>query len=177
MSGTIGYLDAWATWWDGQQVDPELGLGPLSVRWWGRLGKIAAFVGGGTVVLDLIGPDRLRQLPRAPRLGRVARTSSRVWRYAMITFWVNGAFVLLAGLGFMLFEVVLGMDARLLFGIVIGAVVLVWVLLLVIAGSSLLLALPRALAAVLDTDRPAQVVRYLALGLLVVGFHLDLLAS
>jgi hypothetical protein len=29
--------------------------------WWGRAGKIAAFLGGLTVVLDVIGPDRIRE--------------------------------------------------------------------------------------------------------------------
>jgi hypothetical protein len=52
VSATIGYVEAWARWFAGQEVDPGLRMGPLTILWWGRAGKIATFIAGATVVLD-----------------------------------------------------------------------------------------------------------------------------
>jgi hypothetical protein len=46
----------------GQKVDTQLRL--LPVLWWSRGGKVDSFLGGATLILDLIGPDRLRALVR-----------------------------------------------------------------------------------------------------------------
>jgi hypothetical protein len=61
MRVTIGYLEAWRLWFSGQQPPSDAVLWFMSLRWWARAGKLAAFVGGATVILDLIGPERLRQ--------------------------------------------------------------------------------------------------------------------
>ncbi|MFF0723077.1 hypothetical protein [Micromonospora sp. NPDC003816] len=51
----------------------------LSMVWWGRIGKILQFLGGLTVVFDLLGPERLRRWgdrlrePDAERLERVGK--------------------------------------------------------------------------------------------------------
>lgn len=46
-------------WLSGQSV-AGLDLWGLPVVWWARFGKLAQFTAGLTVVLDLIGPERLR---------------------------------------------------------------------------------------------------------------------
>lgn len=63
-SGQVGTvvgepLKLWARWFTGDQLGSERLWGwPLPA--WGRLGKVCQFVAGLTVVLDLIGSDRLR---------------------------------------------------------------------------------------------------------------------
>jgi hypothetical protein len=59
-SVTIGYFEAWRMWLAGQQVPGDATMWFMSVRWWGRLGKVLCLVAGGTVLLDIIGPQRLR---------------------------------------------------------------------------------------------------------------------
>src|SRR5262245_10686845 len=46
-------------WWNGQST-LHLHLWFMRILWWGRLGKALEFTAGLVVVLDLIGPDRLR---------------------------------------------------------------------------------------------------------------------
>jgi hypothetical protein len=64
---TIGYLEAWGRWFAGQEVDPQAEFGFMSVLWWGRVGKIATFIGGLTVILDILGPWCLRELSKRLR--------------------------------------------------------------------------------------------------------------
>lgn len=45
-------------WWE-HDLDGTTQLGPFSVRDWARIGKIAQFVAGFTVLLDVIGPNRI----------------------------------------------------------------------------------------------------------------------
>ncbi len=54
-------------WWQWlhptpDRLVPELWGFPL--LWWGRIGKCLQFVGGATLILDLIGPDNLRTFGR-----------------------------------------------------------------------------------------------------------------
>ena len=63
---TIGYLDAWSRWFDGQDIT-QLRLGFMTVLWWGRVGKIAAFLGGLTFILDLVGERRLRSAGKSTK--------------------------------------------------------------------------------------------------------------
>src|SRR5262245_55371768 len=59
-------LDLWSRWFSGEQLGQERFLGgPLLP--WGRLGKGLQFLAALTVVLDLIGPDRLRAVGRRLR--------------------------------------------------------------------------------------------------------------
>jgi hypothetical protein len=177
---TIGYLDAWRAWFSGQEVDPQARLWFMSVLWWGRAGKIAAFLGGATVILDLIGPDRLRSFPKHPRVRKVLevpRTPLRKSTHFVRDFLglpnIIGAILLLAlmwnlkvvptdALGWTVVVTILGL-----------AVVYVLALIFLRVTS----VAPGVLAAIFETDKPAQALRYAGLGLLFVGFHFDLLAS
>lgn len=51
--------DLWVRWWSGEKVDGAH-LWGLPVLAWARIGKGLQFAAGLTVVLDLVGPDRLR---------------------------------------------------------------------------------------------------------------------
>jgi hypothetical protein len=51
----------WSSWWAGRSTQNLYVLG-LSMLWWGRIGKYLQFLGGLTVVLDIVGPERLRSI-------------------------------------------------------------------------------------------------------------------
>lgn len=168
MSGSIGYLDAWRQWLDGQQPSPDLQLGFMSIRWWGRAGKIAAFFGGGTIILDLIGPDRLRAVARDR--GSLKRFGDQ---YLMVSAYAT---IFAAGLvtAYLGTWDILPSEPDLS-----GVVLFLGLGLMLGAGSLAAIAVigPGLMIRILDTERPAQVLRYFALAFLAVGFHFDLLAS
>jgi hypothetical protein len=171
---TIGYLDAWADWFSVGQVPGDLWMGPLTIRWWGRVGKIAAFIGGATVVLDLIGPDRLRGLGR--RNAEIVQESEDYFRsvrqrypkHRVLTIFVIGCAIYLAGI-FIASVLTPGFGNPLAFapGLMVAAI-----------GMTAVFRIgPRVLVWILDRREPAIALRYTAISLLVVGFHFDLLAS
>lgn len=62
----VSYFDAWGQWWHG-------GLGPKDVMWgvpifaWERIGKLMGFIGGMTVVLDIVGAPAVRSFGKRLR--------------------------------------------------------------------------------------------------------------
>lgn len=54
----LDYAEAWRRWFTGQQVNTHAMWG-LPILWWARIGKFIQFGAGLTVVLDLIGQERL----------------------------------------------------------------------------------------------------------------------
>jgi len=54
-------LELWQVWWAGQGVCPDLQFLGQSIRWWTRLGKLSQFMAGLTIVIDIIGPVRMRR--------------------------------------------------------------------------------------------------------------------
>ncbi|SMD16204.1 hypothetical protein [Lentzea albidocapillata] len=50
-----------AIWFSGKQTSGAT-LWGLSMVWWGRAGKLLQFMAGCVVILDLVGPDRLRAI-------------------------------------------------------------------------------------------------------------------
>ncbi|MFI9847808.1 hypothetical protein ACIHFD_63100 [Nonomuraea sp. NPDC051941] len=168
----ISYLEGWGMWLDGRST---LGndLFGVPMVWWGRGGKIATFAGGLTVVLDLIGAERLRAAGQAMRLRR-----QRVRRRSL--FGSEDLFNAIRGL------IMLGAFVALLFGhrikgswahaisflgaAVVCVVVYPLVFMAVQAGMA-------AIAATLDRPMPAHWIRVAAVATVVLGFHFDLLAS
>jgi hypothetical protein len=51
-------LHAWREWLAGHDIT-HLRVFGIEVRWWGRLGKMLEFLGGLTVVIDLLGRERM----------------------------------------------------------------------------------------------------------------------
>lgn len=49
---------AWAAWADGQSTQ-DLTIAGMTLLWWARVGKLAQFVAGTVVLLDIVGPDRI----------------------------------------------------------------------------------------------------------------------
>ncbi|GLY16365.1 hypothetical protein Kisp01_33800 [Kineosporia sp. NBRC 101677] len=56
---TTGYLEVVGDWLT-RDVSADTFLWPLVLGWWGRVGKVLQFVAGLTVLLDLVGPEKLR---------------------------------------------------------------------------------------------------------------------
>lgn len=59
----VDYFDAWARWFDGNEVK-NLTMGGIQILWWARIGKLMQFAAGLVIVLDLIGPERLAAAAR-----------------------------------------------------------------------------------------------------------------
>lgn len=56
---TLSIGEAWTLWFS-NQLSSDVTIWGVSLLWWGRLGKILQFVGGVTVVAEIIGPERIR---------------------------------------------------------------------------------------------------------------------
>ena len=52
-------MDVWNTWSAGKEVNKDLVIWCISIRWWGRIGKALQLIGAATLTLELIGPRRL----------------------------------------------------------------------------------------------------------------------
>ncbi|MEU7910833.1 hypothetical protein [Microbispora bryophytorum] len=168
MAG-IGYIEAWQLWLNGKST-AGYDLFGLPVLWWARAGKISAFLGGMTVVLDLIGPERLRVF--GERAAKSEPDNSKLLWILTVAAFVVGALVFywiprLVEWG------LLSDDRRLreltTVGGVFVAVILIggWYSRPVIRGFAWLLASPRF----------EPVLRWLAVAAVIIGFHFDLLAS
>lgn len=66
----VSYWEAWAQWWAGNKLE-TLTMWGVPMLWWARVGKLFQFAGGLVVVLDLVGPERLRKLSERTRQLRV----------------------------------------------------------------------------------------------------------
>ena len=149
----------------GCQGPAEALLWGFSIRGWGRAGKILAFLGGTTVILDLLGAHRLREWGNRIR-GGGSTTLSRTFDWLAILAMVLGS----------LWVVFLrdDLDESIY---VKGA----WswtaaTVLLLTANSGFLLDFLIYLA-VVTLDEDAKLVRMAAIALLVAGFQFDLLSS
>ncbi|MEK6441858.1 hypothetical protein [Pseudonocardia sp. T1-2H] len=212
MAGTITWWDAWRLWFSGQEVDTQLRLGPWSILWWGRVGKIASFLAGATVVLDLIGHERLRRIgetlpkpnparnlgyflvgenfelfdwrvtpdptarlykdgvPVPIKLSPRAKATSLV--LAILSVPVTLTVLVLLPTSWWI-DIILALPVYCVTFFVVGLIFSSVVATIVSIPAFLLLSVARTLA----SKTPGQALRYLALVLLVTGFHFDLLAS
>src|SRR5262249_25606678 len=56
----VSLWEAWSIWLSGSSVSDQI-LWGMRILWWGRLGKALGLLAGLTVLLEVIGPERLRQ--------------------------------------------------------------------------------------------------------------------
>jgi hypothetical protein len=170
---TISYLDAWSLWFSGQEVDPQLRMGPMTVLWWGRTGKLAAFIGGATVILDLMGPKRLR------RIGRRSAEELRVWNQSLRKDHERNPWSRRA-MGFTTASCIflIGLFAVSIFTLEGNVLPAVPYLAIGVIGLVAIYSIDSRLKVwILDRTEPGLILRYLASALLLIGFHFDLLAS
>lgn len=55
----VNLFDAWKAWIKCTSIQDSY-LWGIKIIWWGRLGKIAQFLGGMTILVDIIGTDRVK---------------------------------------------------------------------------------------------------------------------
>ncbi|SCG47499.1 hypothetical protein GA0070609_1934 [Micromonospora echinaurantiaca] len=199
-SGFGEFGAAWSVWWDGRSASQE----PLwghTVMWWARVGKLLQFAAGLVVLLDLVGPERLRSAGRrlsasyaeARRLAtamrpEIKRTLPAAVRSAMAQV------LLVANVGLAILVAAQWATVRqnpALLAPLAVSVVAFGVLLLIggpavqygvrmpFIGLFWLLAtlILAPIAAVLDNANPGHLLRWLGVGFFVAGFTLDLLGS
>ncbi|MEO3926925.1 hypothetical protein ABGB07_24080 [Micromonosporaceae bacterium B7E4] len=53
------FWDLWSRWWSGQSIQ-DLSMFGLPIVVWGRIGKAMQYLGGLTVVAEIVGPERFR---------------------------------------------------------------------------------------------------------------------
>jgi uncharacterized integral membrane protein len=187
---SIGYWEAWSHWWS---MDRSLGgmkMWGVPIPWWGRIGKLLQFCGGLVVVVDLIGSDRLN---RAATKTRQAAKKAPEW---LGEGWPAGIICVIL-FGSILFIIIFGINTAIteiprveneFFGVIalfatLPLIVIVWLTAFfgaLLAARLLLYAAHfpfLALAWIFDSNRPGHPARWVAFGLVLTGFHFDLLAS
>jgi hypothetical protein len=60
MGAVVTYFEAWSLWFSGQLTDNHT-LWGLQILWWGRFGKLLAFISALVIVVDIIGAEKLRK--------------------------------------------------------------------------------------------------------------------
>lgn len=188
MGGTIGYFHAWYLWWHGCKLD-NYAMWGISFVGWSRLGKLLEFFGGFTVVLDLVGPNRLRELGhRFQLLSRLLTKLKRgIDKLARTVAWstlltddrpglvnlIQIGLLCLAWSSFSIFHK----------GSLATAAdysdVLVIALLVTLSGVFRFFLVPFSnfLSKLFDRKEPAHPLRWVAFILFVVGFSFDLLGG
>lgn len=161
MGSSVGLFEAWLLWWQGVDVKP-MSLHGVSMLWVGRIAKVITFVGGLTVLLDLIGPDRVRHLAGQTR--RKYDTETHRLRYV----WIVGMLT------------IVGSSCGILLETFPPARLIIMFCVLIVAVMSLVVTTPLALAGIadlLESELSERLLRWFGFGLLAVGFSFDLLTS
>lgn len=177
----IGYFEAWQTWLDGKSTLGNDMFG-LPMIWWGRAGKVAAFVSGMTILLDIAGPGRLTSF--ADRLHALIQA---LWSRALVYSVSVGPLVLAFG-WVAIWDIVWSVDLPVPAGVpglnvlvgllkVVAVVTLLCLAPLAMAGTVLLIDKVCAKLPTIFTHPRAVHIRIVAAVLLIAGFHFDLLAS
>jgi hypothetical protein len=66
------------------QLPPDAELWGIRVLWWGRLGKLAQLLGALTIVIEIIGPTRLRSFGASLRTFRGVHSARRLLRNNLV---------------------------------------------------------------------------------------------
>lgn len=175
---SLNYFEAWGMWWEGKSTLGHDLFGVVSMVWVGRIGKILSFAGGLTLLLDIIGAERLRRLAPVIRKGGCLLVLAC---YGSAFFLVPAASEHL----FFLLDLVERMpDIPVISFLLYVAAFLVTMVLVVFgplflfyAPGLLLMWVQEQVARLLAHERNVTIMRVGALVCVVVGFHFDLLAS
>ncbi|MGA5758215.1 hypothetical protein [Nonomuraea bangladeshensis] len=189
----ISYLDAWSAWADGVDIRNRV-LWGLEIYWWARWAKVGAFIAGLTLLLDIVGPERIERYLRQhqPETGRLqdVRNPYRVIRKPPPTPGHEEASPppkpapLVRRIGYMLTILTVAVS---LVGISIfrGATFVVVFPAIAFIGSLIgwerlnIVAwwIAKSIAWVFNHARLLRVLRAISFALLIVAFHFDFLAS
>ncbi|MEV4356530.1 hypothetical protein [Nonomuraea sp. NPDC049625] len=152
----ISYFDAWQLWLQGR---PTIGsdLFGVPMLWWGRTGKILSFVAGTVVIIDLVGVEKLARYGERLVGFMAARITVRPFVVGLFAGMIAAAFtVVVTG--------PMGNDSQLRYG-------------LVLAVGNVSGGLAGVIGYALQHPKFAPAARWMSLGLFLIGFHFDLLAS
>jgi hypothetical protein len=153
-------IEAWSRWFGGDPSLPDSYLWGLKIVWWGRLGKLFAFLGALTIVLDIIGADKLNRMVLSED-GHIRRV------YLVLSGLAVAMSIVWAAVTHPYSDDEFPMEAS----------TNPWVVLVVVVGITLTVVIWKALMWVFAHGRVANVVRIACLLFILVGFHFDLLAS
>lgn len=159
----LGLLDAWNLWLDGQSTIGHTLYG-IPIIWVGRAGKVLAFISAFTILIDILGPERINDYGRWLQVEKFPVDTTT----AQVLIWV--AVVVNIALSFLVLRIMhlsefTGLAAVLVTLFAVGGPI-----------ASLFLG-PRVLGWLLSKPGFATAVRTLSLVGLIIGFHFDLLAS
>jgi hypothetical protein len=171
MGASVGYLEAWGLWWQGIDLKP-MQLYGFPMIWVGRIAKIATFIAGLTILLDIVGPDRIFEYsnrvlrPRSDVEGKDRKYSVAIFATPVVALTV------------VLFlnwptQVIGNEDPDPLLGLLI----IVGILSFILWAASVLAIAARLLAKALDSHSGLLSVRWTCAAMLAVGFSFDLLTS
>ncbi|WP_327582459.1 hypothetical protein OHA25_41940 [Nonomuraea sp. NBC_00507] len=151
----ISYFEAWGQWLQGRSTLGYDMLG-MPVIWWGRFGKILSFLAGAAVLIDLVGPEKLFRY--GDRLVRsMAQGPLRPFIAGLFAGVIAGVLVDVA-------TGPMGTDSPLRFWLATAAGGA--------AGAATVM-----IGFALQHPEFSPVARWISLGLFLLGFHFDLLAS
>ncbi|MER6509422.1 hypothetical protein ABT158_21550 [Nonomuraea sp. NPDC001636] len=175
----VSLYDAWQLWLSGKSAAGTK-LWGVPMIWWGRGGKIVSFIAAATVLLDVVGPERLKQY--AERARREDKRHDIPAVYPTKVRRTMGCLFLLIVPPMIIFGLVRTDIAYQVYSEPYHKVL--WPILLVGSGLIYLLQLKRLLAEavslfarVLEHRHLAAAVRMSGFIALALGFHFDLLAS
>jgi hypothetical protein len=163
----LGLWEAWTWWFQGVPLD-SVSLWGVPILWWGRIGKTAAFLGGMTVILDIVGPESIRAFGR-----RVKTTGAED-----VTFTIAGIGAA-AMLGFIIVPLLVwpffGREgARIA---LVAMATLIFATLFLLAYPKVIMAAILGFARLLENPLAERIVRTVGVVFLLAGFHFDLLAT
>ncbi|MBF9131908.1 hypothetical protein I0C86_23515 [Plantactinospora sp. S1510] len=196
MSWWNQFWQAWNEWAGGASVS-SMPLWGLTVIWWARIGKLLQFAAGLTVVLDLIGPQRLRAFGQscssaiqqsAARIGQVSQqqgASGAIVPFVMFSALASTGVGLMAIARDVFPGTSLGTIA--LTAIAVVAIILAaryfrlipqLTKLAFLGFAGILVELfVRPVSYILDNANPGHLIRWIAFFAFIAGFSLDLLGS
>lgn len=166
----LDLFEAWGLWLDNIQVNQHTLFG-VSILALGRIGKVVSFVAGMTVILDLIGPERLQRFGRRTTSADV--DTFRPWHMATMILVLPGAAVALFWYAVQDGYVTVSDTARTAVNMAFYGVVLVTLFLFPRVTNWVI----RGMGRLLQNPELEPRVRWGSVVLLMVGFHFDLLAS
>jgi hypothetical protein len=94
MRNDVGLFEAWGNWGSGESL-ANLHLWGLRIVWWGRIGKLLEFAAGLVLLIDIVGPKRLKAFGQWLRTQATAKETLRFafgtlrWAKAQVLSWVE----------------------------------------------------------------------------------------
>jgi hypothetical protein len=95
----VSILDAWRHWLAGDKIDENKLVWGLRLLWWGRVGKLMQFGAALAIVVEIVGPKRLRDWGNSLRSAVPLDRVKALWNYVKNWFvaWMKFAVAIKPG--------------------------------------------------------------------------------